>query len=112
MQMRLRLCGLVAVLPLALTAGNWSQFRADPAHSGVQPRETQINTGDVGTLTLAWTGLTDSAVYSSPAVVNGIVYVGSFDHKLYAFRAAGSKTCPGVPPQYKTCPPVWTATLA
>jgi outer membrane protein assembly factor BamB len=43
---------------------------------------------------------------SSPAVANGVVYVGSYDHKLYAFDAAGYKGCSGTP---KTCAPLWTA---
>src|SRR5207248_1805767 len=44
---------------------------------------------------------------SSPAVVNGVVYIGSFDFKLYAFDATGSSGCSGTP---KTCTPLWTAT--
>ena len=44
-------------------------------------------------------------VISSPAVVNGIVYVGSQDGKLYAYDAAGSTGCSGSP---KTCSPLWT----
>jgi eukaryotic-like serine/threonine-protein kinase len=28
-----------------------------------------------------------SAVFSSPAVVNGVVYVGSDDHNVYALNA-------------------------
>lgn len=47
-------------------------------------------------------------VGSSPTVVNGVVYVGSTDGKLYAFSAAGSTGCPGVP---KTCAPLWTAAV-
>jgi outer membrane protein assembly factor BamB len=44
---------------------------------------------------------------SSPAVANGVVYVGSGDHKLYAFDAAGTTNCSGSP---KMCTPLWTAT--
>ncbi len=43
---------------------------------------------------------------SSPAVVGGVVYVGSNDSKLYAFDANGNTNCSGVP---KTCSPLWTA---
>ena len=43
----------------------------------------------------------------SPAVANGVVFVGSDDHKLYAFDAAGTTSCSGTP---KTCTPLWTAT--
>jgi hypothetical protein len=45
-------------------------------------------------------------VFSSPAVVNGVVFVGSGDGKLYACAAAGNTNCSGTP---KTCTPLWTA---
>ena len=53
-----------------------------------------------------WIAKTQSDVVSSPAVVNGVVYVGSFDHNLYAFDAAGVTGCSGTP---KICSPLWTA---
>jgi outer membrane protein assembly factor BamB len=34
-----------------------------------------------------WTVRTGAWVASSPAVANGIVYVGGFDHRVYALRA-------------------------
>jgi outer membrane protein assembly factor BamB len=37
---------------------------------------------------LIWNYITGSAVESSPAVANGVVYVGSDDKKVYAFSAA------------------------
>ena len=66
-------------------------------------------TGVPKTCTPLWTAETtaDSPVESSPAVANGVVYVGSNDDKLYAFDAAGTIGCSGVP---KTCTPLWTAT--
>ena len=57
----------------------------------------------------AWPGrpsLVGSAI-SSPAVVNGVVYVGSADGKLAAFDADASTGCSGTP---KLCTPLWTAT--
>ncbi|MCU1465415.1 MAG: sorting protein [Actinomycetia bacterium] len=44
---------------------------------------------------------------SSPAVAGGVAYVGARDHRLWAFDAAGSNGCGGVP---KSCVPLWTAT--
>jgi outer membrane protein assembly factor BamB len=57
-----------------------------------------------GTCTPLWTATTGGAIgYSSPAVSDGVVYVGSDDHKLYAF-AVGCASGGG------TCTPLWTAT--
>ena len=38
---------------------------------------------------------------------NGVVYVGSFNDKVYAFDAAATSSCSGTP---TTCPPLWTGT--
>src|SRR5439155_1646649 len=43
-----------------------------------------------------WHGATGDVVRSSPAVANGVVYVGSFDDNLYAFPAScgtGNASC-------------------
>lgn len=48
-----------------------------------------------------WQGLagTESILMSSPAVANGVVFVGAFDGRLYAFNAKGSAAL--------TCAPLW-----
>jgi outer membrane protein assembly factor BamB len=51
------------------------------------------------TCTPLWTGKTFPNGTSSPAVANGMVYLGSGDGNLYAFSTAG---CSG------TCQPLWT----
>jgi outer membrane protein assembly factor BamB len=59
--------------------GDWAMFRRDQAHTG--------STGDSDSSingTLKWTFTTGSAIHSSPAVVNGVVYFGSRDHYIYA----------------------------
>jgi outer membrane protein assembly factor BamB len=48
------------------------------------------------------------AVQASPAVGNGVVYIGSSNFNLYAFDAAGVLNCSGAP---KTCSPLWSVTL-
>lgn len=55
-----------------------------------------------------WTGSTGGSMQfgASPAVANGLVYVGSGDSSLYAFDAAGILNCSGDP---KSCSPLWTA---
>ncbi len=58
------------------------------------------------TCTPLWAGATNGGVFSSAAVVNGVVYVMA--DKLYAFSAgAGSTHCSGTPPN-RTCTPLWT----
>ena len=55
-----------------------------------------------------WTAQTGGPIrFSSPAIVDGTAFIGSLDHKLYAFDAAGKKECGGTP---ITCAPLWTAT--
>src|ERR1022692_4750411 len=39
-----------------------------------------------------WSAATGNLIESSPAVANGVVYVGSFDRKLYAFSAQTGQT--------------------
>jgi outer membrane protein assembly factor BamB len=58
-----------------------------------------------------WTATTSNTVRSSPAVANGVVFVGtiaggSLGARLNAFDAAGSTNCSGSP---KTCNPLWTS---
>ena len=57
-------------------------FRANPARTGVFPSNgpTRLNE-------LAWKFKTDGMVNSSPAVADGVVYVGSWDGRLYALDA-------------------------
>ncbi len=62
--------------------GEWTMFRRDLGHSG--------SIGPIGTPPegkLKWSFSTGAAIHSSPAVVDGIVYIGSTDYKLYALDA-------------------------
>jgi outer membrane protein assembly factor BamB len=52
-----------------------------------------------------WTSPTLTAITSSPAVANGVLYIGSSGGKLYAFDAAGVTNCSGTP---TTCAPLWS----
>jgi len=49
------------------------------------PCEKVLNVNNVGSLSLKWSYMTSGYVYSSPAVANGVVYVGSDDGNVYAF---------------------------
>ncbi len=56
-----------------------------------------------------WTAATSgSPTYSAPAVANGTVYVDSWNARLYAFAASGTKNC-STKAAVKTCTPLWTA---
>jgi len=71
-------------------ATNWPTFRGTSLGLGLNPFENTINADNAKFLGLAWQGLMGDLVdFSSPAVVDGVVYVGSFDGSLYAFDANG-----------------------
>jgi outer membrane protein assembly factor BamB len=72
---------------------NWPEFHYANNRSGLNPYENVLSPSTVGNLGLLWshlnTGATDAGkgVYSSPAVVNGVVYVSSFDDNVYTLNA-------------------------
>src|SRR5215218_1621146 len=83
---------------------NWPQFRFDRLHTGFQPFETTLNASNVPRLQLAWQAQLGALVtYSSPAVVNGVAYIGSSDGRLWAYRASGCG-------QQICTSPLWTST--
>jgi outer membrane protein assembly factor BamB len=87
------------------SVASWPQFRAGPAHLGLNKKERILGRTNVGTLHDLWSGPTAGVVFSSPAVSGGAAYVGSTDHDLYAFDASGITGCGGSP---GTCDPLWT----
>ncbi len=60
---------------------SWLMFHSDLSHTGVSSSAAPTNT-------LLWSYQTNGEVYSSPAIANGIVYVGSEDGWMYAFQAS------------------------
>jgi outer membrane protein assembly factor BamB len=65
----------------------WPMFRQNLNHTGLSPYNTITNSGK-----LKWYFLTGHQVESSPAISSdGIIYVGSSDHKLYAIHLNGSE---------------------
>jgi len=72
---------LVSLTLLPLVNADWSMFHSNPTHDG-------IGVGNpVYTLTQLWNYTTGDNVNSSPAVVNGVVYVASYDDNIYALNA-------------------------
>jgi outer membrane protein assembly factor BamB len=106
--MRLRMLLLAfAVMLVSAACGpvDWVTFHFEADRSGSSP-DTSISREAVSSVVLNWTATTGGLVDSSPAVANGVVYVGSDDKKLYAFDAAGVSNCSGTP---KSCSPIWSA---
>lgn len=81
-------------------AASHSQALTTAQQSGKSP---QIANG--GTLICKYLDPTTKPFYSSPTVVNGIIYVGSVDHFVYAINAS---TCARVC-RYKTGGPVYSS---
>ena len=72
---------------------DWTQFRFDQNRRGVQPFENVLKPSNVPMLQLAWQAQLGKLVdYSSPAVVNGVAYIGSSDGRLWAYPAVGMPT--------------------
>jgi outer membrane protein assembly factor BamB len=89
-------------IPLAASAApgtragkviDWPQFRLNDRHTGVNPKEKTIGKQNVRFLSLAWQAqLGDLVDFSSPVVVDGVVYIGTTDGTLWAYPADGCGT--------------------
>ncbi|ODS39673.1 MAG: hypothetical protein A7315_02965 [Candidatus Altiarchaeales archaeon WOR_SM1_79] len=65
----------------------WPMFRQNLNHTGQSPYDTSENPG-----LLKWSFTTGSRVFSSPAIgIDGTIYVGSDDYKVYAINPDGTK---------------------
>jgi len=57
------------------------------------------------TCTPLWSARSAGGMHATPAVANGVLYVGTIWGELDAFDAAGATGCSGTP---RTCMPLWT----
>jgi eukaryotic-like serine/threonine-protein kinase len=64
----------------------YSMFHADPMHSGNYPSKNYKTIGNV-----KWKFKTGGKIFSSPAVVNDIAFIGSEDNNLYAIDIRSGK---------------------
>ncbi len=60
----------------------WPMFRHDLMHSGASTSNAPTANNTL------WTYATGNSVYSSPSVVDGLLYVGSYDRKVYCINAS------------------------
>lgn len=88
---------LTALLPAPATATtvqtDWPTARFVPEGTGHNPYETVLSPSTVGDLELAWSVLTEGSLFSTPIVVDGVVYVAGHigvtgGAGLYAYDAA------------------------
>ena len=69
---------------------DWPQYRFNADRTGFNPRENTLDASNVPHLQLLWSAQLGELVnYSSPAVVNGTVYIASTDGRLWAYPANG-----------------------
>ena len=84
---RLLRSALLIILPFLLgmpaVATGDAMFRGDPQHTGIYEGRGVPHFNKV-----KWKFHTDGYIVSSPAVANGVAYVGSTDHNLYAIDSA------------------------
>lgn len=76
---------VIRVPPYAPVNRDWPIFRGNALQTGV------AGTTLPAKLTQLWTFQTKDSIKSTPAVVDGVVYVGSMDEHLYAIDLAGGK---------------------
>ena len=70
-----------------LVQTNWSMFGFSSSHNHYNRYENVLNSSSVSNLSLDWSYTTGNIINSSPAVANGVVYIGSRDKNLYAINA-------------------------
>jgi outer membrane protein assembly factor BamB len=67
---------------------NWPEQGFGAAGGRFNLYEDTLSPADAGSLAVAWTHPTGSAVESSPAIAGGVAYVGSDNDDVYALNAA------------------------
>jgi outer membrane protein assembly factor BamB len=109
-----RLYGLVcvgiAVIP-SIARGDWTHFRFDPAHHGVNPNETILSPSNVANLTVRWRTNIGGGCFASASVVAGKLYTadtGSANGKLHALDASTGQQLWTFPPDALPGDHAWT----
>jgi outer membrane protein assembly factor BamB len=77
---------LTAAQTASAASGDWPQYGYTVQGRRENTHETLLTRKTVSRLAEAWSANIDTSL-SSPMVANGVVYVGSLDHNLYAFDA-------------------------
>lgn len=87
--------------------GDWPTYLGDVARTGTNRYESIITPATAASLTYAWKFTTNGYVAASPTIVNGVMYIGSWDGYEYAIDISTHqqiwKQYPGVTHQTKYC---------
>jgi len=82
----------IAGLTTAASAMGWPQFGVNPGHTGYNPQETVIDSGNVTNLTRTMTLSTPGEITEPVMVVDGVAYVNSIGaNALYAFDVSSGQ---------------------
>jgi len=90
---RILIAAILAVVLATPASGAWRQFHAGPARLGISS-DRSLSPSNIGRLRVKWsraTGNSAEGINSSAAVVDGRVFVGSDDGRLYAFGVGGAR---------------------
>src|SRR6266487_489823 len=103
-------CAVIAVTG-SMAKGDWTHFRFDPAHHGVNPNETILTPANVANLTVKWRTNIGGGCFASASVVNGKLYTadtGSARGQLHALDSATGQVLWNFPPDAITSDHSWT----
>jgi outer membrane protein assembly factor BamB len=108
------LCAAIAATG-SIARGDWTHFRFDPAHHGVNPNETILTPANVANLTVKWRTNIGGGCFASASVVNGKLYTadtGSARGQLHALDSATGQVLWNFPPDAITSDHSWTTPAA
>jgi outer membrane protein assembly factor BamB len=83
-------CVAIAMI-VSIARGDWTHFRFDPAHHGVNPNETILSPANVANLTVKWRANIGGGCFASASIFEGKLYTadtGSANGKLHALDIA------------------------
>lgn len=111
---RFRVCAILCATIAAtgsVARADWTHFRFDPAHLGVNPNETILSPANVANLTVKWRTNIGGGCFASASVFEGKLYTadtGSADGKLHALDIATGQELWTFPPDALRGDHAWT----
>lgn len=76
---------VIGALSVSTVTADWKMYQHDETHSGLSTA-SDVSTANVSSLTPAWSFQTGDWVTGTPIVSGGVVYIGSWDGRMYALR--------------------------